>query len=71
MEAFTLHTENKEQTVALKAFAKLFKLRISKKELDETDYLNSTEANRKALDDSSKQAENGQYKKIDIADLWK
>lgn len=71
MEAFTLHTENKEQTVALKAFAKLFKVRIDKKEMDETDYLNSTKANRNALDESIKQAENGQYKKIDIAELWK
>lgn len=71
MEAFTLYTENKEQTVALRAFAKLFKLRIAKVEMDETDYLNSTEANRNALDESIKQIENGQTVKISLANLWK
>lgn len=71
MEAFTLHTENKEQIVALKAFAKLFKLRIDKKEMDETDYLNSTEANRNSLDKAIEQIENGEGVKIELADLWK
>jgi len=39
--------------------------------MDETEYLTSTEANRKSLEESIKQIEEGDVVKIALEDLWK
>ena len=41
------------------------------KELDETEYLMSTKANRDALNESIKQIEEGNFVIIALEDLWK
>ena len=42
-----------------------------KKGIDETEYLMSSEANRKALDESIQQLESGKGIKVSLEDLWK
>ncbi|MES2417484.1 MAG: DUF2683 family protein [Bacteroidota bacterium] len=68
MTTLTVLPKNRKQLTAIKAVLKA--LEISFKLDDDTTYLSSTKANKKALDKSIEQAENGQVVKIAIADLW-
>lgn len=70
MTTFSFTIEESE-VPKLKAVLKAFGAKNLKIQDDDTTYLSSTEANKKALDKSIKQAENDQTVKIAIADLWK
>lgn len=70
MTTFSFTIEESE-VPKLKAVLKAFGAKNLKIQDDDTTYLSSTEANKKALDKSIKQAENGQTVKVAIADLWK
>lgn len=70
--SFHLHTDELDETF-LKTLKKMFKnKRISisvEEEMDETDYLLATEANRKHLMDSLAEAKAGKTVKVDIKKL--
>jgi hypothetical protein len=70
MSILTIHPKNDEQEKALKTIFDAFNIRYEK-ELDATEYLMSTEANRKALDESIQQLEAGKGVKVSLEDLWK
>jgi hypothetical protein len=70
MSTFTIHPKNEAQEKALKTIFDAFSIKYEK-ELDETEYLMSSEANRKALDESIQQLESGKGVKISLEDLWK
>lgn len=70
MTTFSFTIEDSEVS-KLKAVLKAFGAKNLKIEDDDTTYLSSTEANKKALDKSIKQAENGKTVKIALAELWK
>jgi hypothetical protein len=70
MSTLTIHPKNGAQEKALKTIFDAFNIKYEK-ELDETEYLMSSEANRKALDESIKQLEEGKGIKVSIEDLWK
>jgi hypothetical protein len=70
MSILTVRPKNEEQETALKTIFEAFKIEYEK-ELDETEYLMSSEANRKSLDESIKQLEDGKGIKIALEDLWK
>ena len=69
MSTFTIHPKNQAQEKALKTIFDAFNIKYEK-ELDETEYLMSSEANRKALDESIQQLEEGRGIKISLEDLW-
>lgn len=71
MEALIFQPKDEEQLLALKAFAKALKVPFKSEAMDETAYLSSTVANKKALDESIEQIKNGQTIKIALADLLK
>ncbi|MGF7080839.1 DUF2683 family protein [Mucilaginibacter sp. UYCu711] len=70
MSTFTIHPKDDAQEKALKAIFDAFSIKYEK-ELDETEYLMSSKANRNALDDSIQQLESGQGVKVSLDDLWK
>ncbi|GGE40260.1 hypothetical protein EV200_107266 [Pedobacter psychrotolerans] len=71
MEALIIQPRDKKQLSAIKAILKALDVTFKKVEQDETSYLSQSIANKRALDESIKQAENGQTVKIAVADLWK
>jgi hypothetical protein len=70
MSTLTIHPKNDEQERALTVIFEAFNVSYEK-ELDETEYLMSTEANKKALDESIQQLKDGKGIKIALEDLWK
>ena len=70
MSILTIHPKDEAQEKALKVIFDAFNIKYEK-ELDETEYLMSSEANRKALDESIKQLEEGKGIKVSLEDLWK
>ena len=70
MSILTIHPKDEAQEKALKTIFDAFSIKYEE-ELDETEYLMSSEANRKALDESIKQLEEGKGIKISLEDLWK
>jgi hypothetical protein len=66
----TIHPKDEAQEKALKTIFDAFSIKYEE-ELDETEYLMSSEANRKALDESIKQLEEGKGIKVSLEDLWK
>ncbi|MCE7058942.1 DUF2683 family protein [Dyadobacter sp. CY343] len=65
METLVFRPENKEQLEALKAFAKALKITfVSKPESYDTEFVAK-------IQESRKQFENGEYKVIEVEDLWK
>jgi hypothetical protein len=70
MSVLTVHPSSEAEEQALKALFDTFKVKYEK-ELDETDYLNASENNRKALDEGIRQVEAGEVVKISLEDLWK
>ena len=70
MSTLTIRPKNEEQEKALKAIFDAFQIDYEE-ELDATEYLMSSEANRKALDTSIRQLEDGKGIKISLENLWK
>lgn len=70
MSILTIHPKDEAQEKALKAIFDAFSVKYEK-ELDETEYLMSSEANRKALDESIQELEAGKGVKLSLDDLWK
>jgi len=70
MSVLTIHPKDEAQEKALKIIFDAFNIKYEK-ELDETEYLMSTEANRKALDESIRELEAGKGTKVSFEDLWK
>jgi hypothetical protein len=70
MSTLTIHPKDEEQENALKTIFDAFNIKYEK-ELDETEHLISTEANRKALDESIKQIAEGKGVKVSMEDLLK
>jgi len=70
MSTITVHPKNEAQEKALKTIFDAFSIKYEK-ELDETEYLMASEANRKNLDESIQQLESGKGVKISLDDLWK
>ena len=72
MDIITITTNNKKELSTLKKILKALEVNFTHTlAADETDYLLSTEANRKSLDKSLEQANMGKVVKVDIDDLWK
>ncbi|WP_439557106.1 DUF2683 family protein [Dyadobacter sp.] len=69
METLIIQAES-EQIAALKAFFKSVGIQF-KTEQDTTEYLVSTEANRKELIDSMQEAQEGKTQKVNLDDIWK
>jgi hypothetical protein len=70
MSTLTIHPKDAAQEKAIRAIFDAFSIKYEK-EMDETEYLMSTEANRKNLDESIQQLEDGKGVKITLEDLWK
>ena len=70
MSTLTIHPKDEAQEKALKAIFEAFSIKYEK-ELDETEYLMSSEANKKDLDESIQQINDGKGVKISLDDLWK
>jgi len=70
MSTLTIHPKDEAQEKALKAIFEAFSIKYEK-EMDETEYLMSSEANKKALDESIQQINDGKGVKIALEDLWK
>jgi hypothetical protein len=70
MSTLTIHPKNEAQEKALKVIFDAFSIKYEK-ELDETEYLMASEANRKNLDESIQQLESGKGIKVSLDDLWK
>jgi inosine/xanthosine triphosphate pyrophosphatase family protein len=65
MTTFTIHSENKEQVNAIKAFMKALKIKF--------DVANNSydEVFVDKIKESEKQFNEGRFKKIETKDLWK
>jgi len=70
MLTLTIHPKSEEQEKALKVIFDAFGVEYEK-ELDETEYLMSTEANKNALLESIQEIEAGKGIKVSLEDLWK
>ncbi|MET3978815.1 hypothetical protein ABIB62_001385 [Mucilaginibacter sp. UYP25] len=70
MSTLTVHPKNEQQEKALKAIFDAFSVDYEK-ELDETEYLSSSETNKQALNKSIEELEAGKGIKVSLEDLWK
>jgi len=70
MSTITIHPKDEAQENALKVIFDAFNVQYEK-ELDETEYLMSSQANKDALDESIKELEEGKGVKVSLEDLWK
>ena len=70
MSTLTIHPKDEAQEKALKAIFEAFSIKYEK-EFDETEYLMSSEANKKTLDESIAQLNADKGVKISLEDLWK
>jgi hypothetical protein len=70
MSTLSVHPKDEAQENALKVIFDAFSVSYEK-ELDETEYLMSTEANKKALDKSIEELKAGKGIKVSFDDLWK
>jgi len=70
MSTLTIRPKDAAQEKALRAIFDAFGIKYDK-EMDETEHLMSTEANRNALNESIKQIEDGKGIKVSLEDLWK
>lgn len=70
MSSITVHPKDEAQEKALKAIFDAFQIRYEK-ELDETEYLAASEANKEKLDASIQELESGKGVKVSFDDLWK
>ncbi|MFA5971706.1 MAG: hypothetical protein WC780_05080 [Lentimicrobiaceae bacterium] len=70
MTTIVLKVKDKKQLVALMDVVQRFKISFSGN-MDDTDYLLSTDENRKSLEKSLKQLEEGKTRSIKTSELWK
>ncbi|GAA4319410.1 hypothetical protein GCM10023149_18060 [Mucilaginibacter gynuensis] len=70
MSILTIHPKDEAQEKALKTIFDAFNIKYEK-ELDETEHLAASDANKKALDESIQQLEAGKGIKVSFEDLWK
>jgi hypothetical protein len=70
MSVITVHPNSEAQEKALEVIFEAFNVKYEK-ELDETEYLMASKANREALNESIQQLENGEGIKVSLEDLWK
>jgi hypothetical protein len=70
MTTIVLKIKDKKQLIALMDVVQRFKIPFSGN-IDETDYLLSTDENRRSLEKSLKQSEEGETRSIKTSDLWK
>ncbi|HAL82622.1 MAG TPA: hypothetical protein DCO83_10610 [Mucilaginibacter sp.] len=70
MSTLTIHPKDEAQETALKTIFDAFNIKYEK-EMDETEHLMSSEANRKALDESIQQLEDGKGIKVSLENLFK
>jgi hypothetical protein len=70
MSILTIHPKNEAQEKALKAIFDAFDVDYER-ELDETEYLSASKANKQLLDESISELESGKGTKISLEDLWK
>ena len=70
MSTLTIHPKDEAQEKALKAIFEAFDVKYEKA-LDETEYLNASEANRKSLNESIEQLDAGKGMNVSLDDLWK
>ena len=70
MSVLTIRPKDEAQEKALKIILDTFSVDYDK-ELDETEYLMSTKANRNALSESIQELEAGKGIKVSLTDLWK
>lgn len=68
MSTLTIHPKDEAQEKALRAIFDAFSIEYEE-ELDATEHLMSTEANRKDLNESIKQLQDGKGIKVSLADL--
>jgi|GEM_PF-687302 len=69
----TINTKNQRKLRRIKDFLKEIEVDFDEVEdnNDETEYLTSTIANKKHLEDSLREAQKGNVEKIAVEDLWK
>jgi len=70
MTTIVLKVKDKKQLVALMDVVQRFKIPFSGN-MDETEYLLSTDENRESLEKSLKQSKEGKTRVIKTSDLWK
>jgi hypothetical protein len=70
MTTIVLKVKDKKQLVALMDVVQRFEISFSGN-MDETEYLLSTDENRESLEKSLKQAVEGETRPIKTSDLWK
>lgn len=70
MTTIVLKVKDKKQLVALMDVVQRFKIPFSGN-MDETEYLLSTDENRESLEKSLKQSKEGKPRVIKTSDLWK
>lgn len=70
MSILTIHPKNEAQEKALKAIFDAFEIEYEK-ELDETEYLAASNANKRVLDESIRELEAGKGTRVSLDDLWK
>jgi hypothetical protein len=70
MSTLTIHPKDEAQEKALKTIFDAFEIKYEK-ELDETEYLAASEANKRSLDESIGELEAGKGTKVSFDDLWK
>lgn len=68
MSSIIIHTDNEAD---LNMIIQLAKRLNAKVEIDETEYLLSSEENKNHLKKSIKQAQSGETSQVDIDSLWK
>lgn len=69
---YIAHPIDEAQDKAVKAFLDALQVPYEKEpEMDETEYLLSTEANRKALQSAIQSEKEGKGVKISLDDIWK
>jgi len=70
MTTLVLKVKDKKQLIALMDVVQRFKIPFAGN-MDETEYLLSTDENRESLEKSLKQSEGGESRSIKTSDLWK
>ena len=72
MDTIVIHPENEAQQKALLMILDGFKVPYDNEPIsDATEYLTSTQANKKCLDTAMLEAKNGEGIEIKLEDLWK
>jgi len=70
MTTIVLKVKDKKQLIALMDVVHRFKISFSGN-MDETEYLLSTDENRESIEKSLKQSDEGKTRAIKTSDLWK